>query len=114
MGEQRRFERFRFQTDVEIARGDTRIQAAMENLSLGGAMLCSEAEPRLGMGERFEVTFALPELKDAVRMEAEVRWINSVDPRFVGIKFLTGFRAKETWALNRLFSRLKAEQQSAQ
>lgn len=109
MAEKRRNQRFRVQTEIEVTRGETRVVGTTENLSLGGAMFRAELEPTLKIGERVGISFELPDLKDRVKAEAEVRWVSGTDAATVGVQFTTGLRAKETWALNQLLSRLEPD-----
>ncbi len=107
--EQRASERILVRRDIELVRGSDTLRGATENLSLGGALVRIAAEPPLRAGERLGVSFTLPGLQEPVRAEADVRWVNDVDRGLAGIQFLTGFRAKETWALHQLINRLKTE-----
>lgn len=107
--EKRRNQRFRVETEIEVSRGDTRASGTTENLSLGGAQFRAELAPALRIGEKVAISFELPDLDEPVRTEAEVRWVSGSDAATVGVQFTMGLRAKETWALNKLLSRLEAE-----
>jgi c-di-GMP-binding flagellar brake protein YcgR len=102
MERRRQPERAALRREVQISRGGTRASGVTDNLSLGGAMIVCDADPPLRVGERITLSFALPLLDAPVRTEAEVRWINDIDRRCAGVQFLTGLRARETWALDQL------------
>lgn len=72
----------------------------MLNLSLGGALVA--ARTRYAMGQRVQITFALPALNHAIDVGATVRWSNSGS---VGVQF-DGLRARDVWALNEFFKQL--------
>ena len=100
--EQRSSERFDIERDIELVRGEETVQGTTVNLSLGGAMVRAGFSPPLSMGDKLRVSFELPGLDAPVRMEAQVRWVSDIDPSRAGIQFLTGFRAKEAYALGAL------------
>ncbi|MBL4688968.1 MAG: PilZ domain-containing protein [Nannocystaceae bacterium] len=77
------------------------------NLSRGGALIRVPGGAGLGVGGKVEVSFSLPELDAPLSARAEVRWVSQGDQDIVGVQFVTGFRAKETWALGRMFDRLR-------
>jgi hypothetical protein len=98
-------ERHRIERAVEVVRDGVVATGVTEDLSLGGAQVHVPLDPPLRVGDKIEISFMLPDLRDPVRVRAQVRWVSDVDRSYVGVQFLTGLRAKETWALNRFFER---------
>ena len=72
------------------------------NLSLGGALV--SAGMKFSMGQRVQISFAIPTLEDAVDIGATVRWS---DDKATGLQF-DGLRARDVWALNKFFEQLPA------
>ena len=72
------------------------------NLSLGGALIAAGA--RFAMGQRVQLSFAVPTLEVPIEIGATVRWS---DDKATGIQF-DGLRAREVWALNKYFESLPA------
>ncbi len=70
------------------------------NLSLGGALI--SAGTRFAMGQRVQISFAVPTLEDPVDVGATVRWS---DDKATGLQF-DGLRAREVWGLNKFFEQL--------
>lgn len=103
--EKRASTRYTVSIDTEVTRGGDRLSARMTNLSLGGALIELSVEPRVRVGERIEVAFRLPDLDKPLCAKAEIRWLSGGDESAVGVQFVTGFRAKETWALGRFLER---------
>jgi hypothetical protein len=97
--DKRRTERFDIQHEVSVIRGDTEVLGVTQNISLGGIKLRVELDPPPRIGDRLAVTLRIPQLDRPLRADAEVRWRDNHDKATIGIQFLTGFRAKETWAL---------------
>lgn len=95
--------RYMVRLEAEVIHDDQPIAAWIVDLSLGGALVEASFDPPMPVGARVDVSFALPGLDRPIRAKAEVRW---VEPEAIGIQFVTGFRAKETWALGRFFERL--------
>lgn len=95
--------RYMVRLETEVVRGGQPVEAFIVDLSLGGALLEAAFDPPMPVGERIDVSFRLPDLDKPLRATAEVRW---VEPEAIGIQFVTGFRAKETWALGRFFERM--------
>jgi hypothetical protein len=71
----------------------------MVNLSLGGALITG---PKLTMGQRVQINFAVPTMAEAIDVGATVRW---ADGNGVGLQF-DGLRARDVWALNEYFKQL--------
>jgi hypothetical protein len=111
--EQRKNERFGVQHEVRVRRGEVELQGFTLNLSLGGASLRLELDGPLQVGERFEISFRLPDLDAPLRSQASVRWVSEIDPGLCGVQFMTGFRAKETWAFNRFLERARLRHSDA-
>ncbi len=97
-------QRFDYEVIVQVTRGDLSFQSVSEDVSTGGMRLRLEgAPPRVG--ERLRVEFKLPLLADPIRAEAEIRWIDRSSVSSCGVQFMTGLRAREVWAINRLHAR---------
>ena len=103
--EQRISERVATSLPIRIERGDAVIEATTSNLSLGGALVTAGMSPPPTMGETFAVALALPTLAEPLRAKAQVRWIGSTGE--YGLQFITGFRARETWALGQWLDRIR-------
>lgn len=71
------------------------------NLSLGGAKIRLALDPPPAIGAQLDIRFAIPELAEPIRAQAQVRWVDPGAVCVVGLQFSMGFRAKETWALSR-------------
>jgi len=97
--------RFQVEIDIQLMHGEQRALGRTVNLSLGGVLLRASTEIPIKVGDRVEVSIRLPDLDRPLVAKADVRWINHHDPELVGIQFVTGFRAKETWALGRFLDR---------
>lgn len=106
--EKRRSDRYPVSQPAAIRRaeGEAEAIASMSNLSLGGARLRLEVEPALTVGEAVVVSFSIPTLPTPLVAKARVRWRSEVDRHSVGVQFVTGFRARETWALGRYLDTL--------
>jgi c-di-GMP-binding flagellar brake protein YcgR len=97
--EKRRTKRFEIAQEVSVARNEREFVGLTQNVSLGGMRLRVELDPPVRIGDRLSVAITIPQLPQPLRAEAEVRWQNKADKATIGVQFLTGFRAKETWAL---------------
>jgi PilZ domain len=91
-------------TIITARPGGTAINGApmdvtMTNLSLGGALI---AGTKQAMGQRLEISFRVPTLKESIQIGGVVRW---TDAKGIGIQF-DGLRAQEVWALNEYFKQL--------
>ena len=84
---------------VSVVMNGSTNQLRMQNLSLGGALIEMK---RIPMGERVNVTFALPTSEEPIETAATVRWATE---SAVGVQF-DGLRAKDVWALNKFFEQL--------
>ncbi len=101
--DKRRSQRFDVQLELRVVRGDDEVTGMTQNLSRGGMLASVPLDPAPAMGERMRVSFAVPELQEAIEVEAEVRWISG---GAIGLQFTTGLRAKQTWALGRFLETL--------
>jgi c-di-GMP-binding flagellar brake protein YcgR len=97
--DKRRTQRFEIQHEVTVTRGETEVLGLTQNISLGGIRLRVDLDPPPRIGDRISVSLRIPQLEKPLRADAEVRWRDNQDKATIGIQFLTGFRAKETWAL---------------
>lgn len=105
--DQRQTERFEVEQAVEVSKGETVLGATMVDLSLGGLRIRFETQTEgIAIGDHVRVSFAIPTASAPLRADAEVRWRSSLDTNIFGLQFLTGFRAKETWALGRFLEQL--------
>ncbi|MCA9652771.1 MAG: PilZ domain-containing protein [Myxococcales bacterium] len=105
--EKRASTRYEVELEMEVVAGDQSVTAQAVNLSLGGALVRIPTERPLRVGARIGVSFRLPDLDKPLVAKADVRWVDDGDPEVVGFQFVTGFRAKETWALGRFLERHK-------
>jgi hypothetical protein len=97
--DKRRTTRFQIEQEIRVTRGDVEVVGVTHNVSLGGVKLRVELDPPARIGDRLVVAMKIPQLEQPLRADAEVRWRDNVDAATIGVQFLTGFRAKETWAL---------------
>jgi hypothetical protein len=75
--------------------------ATVMNISLGGASV--NAGIRFSMGQRVQISFAVPTLETPIEVGATVRWS---DDKATGLQF-DGLRARDVWALNKFFEQLR-------
>lgn len=97
--DKRRTKRFEIEHEITVARDGAEVVGVTQNVSLGGVKLRVDLDPPARVGDRLAVTMKIPQLDKPLRADAEVRWRDNVDTTMIGVQFLTGFRAKETWAL---------------
>ncbi len=102
--DQRQAQRFDAAVAVRVVRGEEDATGVTQNVSLGGARISVRLNPPAVVGERMKIFLQLPTLEAPIEVEAEVRW-KAGDDGALGIKFTTGLRAKETWALTRFLER---------
>lgn len=107
VGEQRTTPRFAVDITAAVTVDEVPHIGRICNLSRGGALIRVPRGAGLGVGGKVDVSFSLPELDAPLSARAEVRWVSQGDQDTVGVQFVTGFRAKETWALGRMFERLR-------
>lgn len=110
--DKRRTQRYDVEQPIEIYRGDAEFLGMTTNLSLGGASVRVDLDPPGKIGERVRVSFRIPQLEDPIVVTAEIRWRDGMDAARLGLQFMTGLRAKQTWALGRYFETLQAQQQA--
>lgn len=106
--EQRAAPRFEVEVSATIEVGEAQHEARITNLSLGGAGLVVMAVLPLPIGTRMGVSFAVPGLDAPISVQAEIRWVSNVDQRTMGVQFVTGLRARETFALQGWLRRLQS------
>lgn len=94
-------QRFDVRIPVEVRYQDQILPTFTRNISLGGMFI--ELVDKLPFGAVVQLTFSLPELSEPLTVDAHVRWVQGVDG--IGIQF-TSLRAREVWALQKLFSSL--------
>ncbi len=108
MAEQRTFERLRARLPIQVTiAGEVRVGATL-NVSLGGALVRLDRGDPPAVGARVRASLSLPTLASPIEVDAEIRWAQD-DGRF-GLQFVSGLRARETWALGQWLERLRAEQ----
>lgn len=100
MAENRRQTRFAVTIAAELTLGEQTLACTITNLSLGGAFL---AQQKLTLSARCRLKFSVPIQPEPIIADATVRWN---DDQGVGLQF-DGLRAREVWALNKLFESLK-------
>src|SRR5690606_39730182 len=103
--EKRTSTRYQVEIAMQVTRAGRSWPALTENLSLGGALVRVTTEPPLRVGDRVALAFEIPELDAPLTARADVRWVGRLDQTLIGLQFVTGFRAKETWALGRFLER---------
>jgi len=98
----------RYQVEIEMrvvsADGQETIGRTL-NLSLGGALVRVPSTPPLRVGDRVRISFSVPEVVTPLSASADVRWTDDLDDTIVGLQWVTGLRAKETWALGRFLEK---------
>ena len=94
--------RYDRRVDVEITSDGETIRAVSVNLSLGGMFV--ETNQLLVEQTPVQVRFSIPTQPEPVDVAGEVRWLQRDPgrPSGMGIRF-HGLRAREVWALNRVF-----------
>jgi hypothetical protein len=107
--EQRRTKRFEVEQEIRVRRGEDEFVGMTDNFSLGGVCLRLGVSPPFRTGDRLRVSFRIPSLDQPLSADAVVRWRNAADPSIIGVQFVTGFRAKETYALGRYLEGLEAK-----
>jgi hypothetical protein len=101
--ERRQDQRIDVELAVELRLGDQVLSGKAEDLSIGGMCVSIEdGESIVAVGERFDVTFRLPDLPEPLTLAVEVRWIDRVNARRFGVRFAQGLRASHVWAIERL------------
>ena len=103
MSERRQNQRYALQLSVELKLQGQTIACSSADLSIGGLRLELPEPLRVAVGDTVNVSFRLPALDGAVAAPAVVRWVDRVDDRMCGLQFTAGLRAREVWAINRLF-----------
>lgn len=101
--DKRRSQRFDVQLALRVRRGDEEVTGMTQNLSLGGLLANVPLDPVLQMGERVHIAFSVPQISDPIEADAEVRWTSGDS---AGLQFVTGLRAKHTWALGKFLESL--------
>ena len=103
MNERRQHPRKSLSTSVRVEFEGTVLEASSDDLSLGGMKLTLGApQEGLDVGSTMRVSFSLPEVEFPVEIAAQVRWLNRIDGRQLGLQFTEGLRAAHVWSLDRL------------
>jgi Tfp pilus assembly protein PilZ len=100
VAENRRQTRHEVSIPVTLTIDGTPNDCTMLNLSLGGALVAAKA--KYPMGRRVRISFHVPSQRDAIEVDATVRWSTAEG---IGIQF-DGLRARDVWALNEYFKQL--------
>ncbi len=101
--DKRRSQRYDVQLALRVTRGEDTVVGMTRNVSLGGLMAEVPLDPAPSLGERLQLSFSIPQLDGPIEVEAEVRWMGASG---LGLQFMTGLRAKQTWALGRFLESL--------
>lgn len=101
--DRRQDQRIDVELAVELRLAERVIAGRAEDVSIGGMCVLIEAsDVSVLAGERFDASFRLPDLADALTVAVEVRWVDRVNPRRFGVRFAQGLRASQVWAIERL------------
>ncbi|MBK6915910.1 MAG: PilZ domain-containing protein [Deltaproteobacteria bacterium] len=103
--EQRRTERIATTLAILVTRDGVEHRGSTINLSLGGALVRVQLTPPPHVGQRVRVALTVPTHAAPLVADAEVRWIGPLGE--YGLQFVTGFRARETWALGQWLERVR-------
>ena len=77
-----------------------------DNLSPSGAFLRTD-NPKLRIGDKFDITLKLPSSTHGIKVAAEIIWIqNQEQPHGVGVRFLHPW-FRPGWSLNRLVDKIR-------
>ncbi len=101
--EHRSERRFECRLPVELTHEGRSYTLESRNLSLGGIFLPTELE--LPFGAHVQVRFRTGMQSEPVVVDGEVRWSGSPEEPGIGVRF-AGLRARDVWALNKLFEKL--------
>jgi hypothetical protein len=85
---------------ARVVINDETLDAEVQNLSLGGALISHDGD--VPMGERVTVTFSIPTREKPITIGSAVRWSTGTA---LGVQF-DGLRAAEVWSLNKYFENL--------
>lgn len=97
MSDKRSHERFRIEVDVTLVYEGAEYPGRSRDMGLGGVFVHSDAS--VPFGADLHVRIALPRLKEPALIPATVRWHARGG---MGLQWRS-LRAREVWALNRLF-----------
>ena len=91
---------------MDYTGGELLLHHQVENISLGGICICTDAVEEIGTVVDLVINF--PDLNATVALQGEVAWLNREDPMDMGIRFmeLTGER-RET--LRRYLKRVRKD-----
>ncbi|MDY0000340.1 MAG: PilZ domain-containing protein [Polyangia bacterium] len=92
-------QRFDVRIPVEVTFQGEGFETFSRNISLGGMFL--EKAGNVQFGAVVQLRFSLPDLAGPLTVDAHVRWVQGDDG--LGVQFV-GLRAREVWALQKLFS----------
>lgn len=99
--ENRASKRYQVEIDMQVVADGQETTGRTLNLSLGGALVRVPSATPLRVGDRVQISFRVPEVATPLTATADVRWTDDLDDTVVGLQWVTGLRAKETWALGR-------------
>jgi hypothetical protein len=102
LSDKRSHERFAIELEVVLVHDGQEHACTTRDLGMGGMFATSTA--RIPFGADLEVRLTIPALKGATTIPATVRWHG---PGGMGVQWKS-LRARQVWALNRLFGRGQA------
>ena len=104
--EKRASTRYQVEIDMQVVTSDGQETTGHTlNMSLGGALVRVPLPAPLRVGDRVQISFRVPELPTPLSAFADVRWTDDLDDTIVGLQWVTGLRARETWALGRFLDK---------
>ena len=93
--------RYQFRVPVQVSSDQGETSGYSVNVSLGGMLL--EIPVPFPFGTKLNLRFRLPGIDSDTEVEATVRWNKE---NGIGLQF-GSLRAKDVWALNRLFKEIR-------
>lgn len=96
------YQRYSITLPVTVSNAGHATSGTILNLSLGGCSIARSTP--IAFGAQVELKVVLPPLREETTIPAVVRWLKD---DLLGLQF-GSLRAKEVWALNRMFREAKA------
>ncbi len=82
----RAFPRFEVEARVDYTGTEILLNHRIQNLSLGG--LCIQTDALEDLGTTVDLVISFPELDASITARGEVVWVNPESPRDMGVRFL--------------------------
>ena len=82
----RAFPRFEVEARVDYTGTEILLNRQIQNLSLGG--LCIHTDALENLGTMVDLVISFPELDTSITARGEVVWVNSEAPRDMGVRFV--------------------------